>query len=107
MRLRTLVLLALVTQCGLAVLAQWILPRPPDLHYFSVWMDMGYRGGLTHVYSWPDREVEALYGPAYNVNYPPLIFYLYYPLYWLLRCSGALTGSPSPWLNPWPPGARS
>ncbi len=99
MRLRTLILLALLTQCGVAVLAQWVTPTPRDIYFYNVWMDLAYRGGVGRVYSWPDADVEALYGPTFNVNYPPLIFYLYYPWYWLLKTGGVMPAWPSPWLN--------
>ena len=88
------IVIGAVVACHLIVLlaAPRLVPITCDTPTFHAWVTMAHQRGLTAAYDWDSKEVAERFGAGtFNVNYPPLFFYLYYPL-----------ALPLFWLGVWP-----
>ena len=71
-------------------IAELILPTPQDPRFMLNWLEMASDRGVLSVYSWTDEEVARRFQGGFNANYPPLYFWVYYPLYCAIHSTGFL-----------------
>jgi len=74
-------------------LVELIVPQPQDVKTMFSWLGLAHEHGLFHIYSGDPAVVAAKLGD-FSPNYPPLMFWFYYPLYAFLRFFG--------WSAAWP-----
>ncbi len=74
-------------------LVELLVPTPQDIKTMFSWMGLAFESGVSLIYAGNAAEVSARLGD-FSPNYPPLIFWVYYPAYALLRFLG--------WAGEWP-----